>query len=163
MHRSNFRVKKPLGTPIPSREAPKAAPPDTFLRDLKEQIANLARDIDPLKANVERLAAPKKDIAVPADVARSLGEAHNRLDRVEKNLAQIEAQLKKMSTTFSNALLRMGDKVEKISGGEDSSFSLAHSLEKLISVLASQKLDIIRDSDGDMVAVKMDTSPTGGE
>ena len=58
-----------------------------------------------------------------------------------------------METNFSNALLKMSDRVSKISGGEDSEFSLAHSLEELIKVL-SQPVDIVRDNDGNMKTLK---------
>lgn len=122
--------------------------------ELREQIANISKDITPLRSSVERLATPKKGVSVPEDVAQSLGEAHNRLDRVEKELDQVNKQLQRMSNTFSNALLKLGDKVEKIAGVEDSSFSLAHSLETLINVLTHRKLNIIRDKDGNMACLK---------
>lgn len=103
---------------------------------------------------MERLAAPQEDISVPKDISVSLGKIHNRLDRLERNQEQVEAQAKRMATTFSSAILKLADKVEKIAGGEDSSFSLAHSLEKLLQVLSARKLRIIRDSNGDMVGVE---------
>lgn len=155
MHRSNFRPRNRFA-PVATKAAPKeAAPlPSRELEAIKEQIANVSRDLSPLRANVERLAAPKEDISVPGDIAQSLRLVHGRLDRLERQQREQDDQLKKMATTFSNALLRMGDKVEKISGGEDSSFSLAHSLEKLLAVLTSRRLRIIRDKDGNMAAVE---------
>lgn len=158
MHRSNFRVRRKLGTlerarPV-AQEAAKAAKSDE-LAELREQIENVAKTLSPLTANVERLAAPKEDISVPADIGKAIQLAHNRLDRLEAQQKEALSELRRMATTFSNALLRMGDKVEKIAGGEDSSFSLAHSLEKLISVLSSRKMRVVRDSDGNMVELEM--------
>ena len=103
---------------------------------------------------MERLAAPKEDISVPGDIAASLRLVHGRLDRLERQQKEQETQLRKMATTFSNALLKMGEKVEKIAGVEDSSFSLAHSLEKLINVLGSRKFRFKRNADGDMVSME---------
>jgi hypothetical protein len=69
--------------------------------------------------------------------------------------AEVENQTKRMASTFSNAILKLADKVEKISGGEDSSFSLAHSLEKLLQVLTARKLRFIRDSNGDLTGAEV--------
>jgi Mg2+ and Co2+ transporter CorA len=149
MHRSSFRAKKQF-----SAATTAASKSPSELTEIREQIANLSQSLSPLRANVERLAVPKTDISVPKDIARTLGEIQNQLNRLERRQAETEAQTKRMATTFSNAILKLADKVERISGGEDSSFSLAHSLEKLLAVLSSRKLRIIRDSHGDMVGVE---------
>ena len=89
-----------------------------------------------------------------ADFDKSLKAILSILERIEARQAELESNQTRMSTTFSNAILQLADKVEKISGGEDSSFSLAHSLEKLIGVLTNKKLKIIRDKDGNMSALE---------
>ena len=154
MHRSSFRTKKQSTFSVPVREAAKSARPDE-LAQIREQIQNLNRSLAPVASTVERLAVPKKDISVPEDIALTLGEIQNQLNRLERRQAEIETQTKRMATTFSNAILKLADKVEKISGGEDSTFSLAHSLERLLGVLSSRKLRIIRDSNGDMTEVEV--------
>lgn len=153
MHRSAFRTKKPaMRGGQPEKAAPTTASND--LDDIRSQIAELSKDIRPLRASMESLAAPSDDISVPSDIDKSLKSLHSRLDKIEGSIEELEAQQRRMSTTFSNAILKLADKVEKISGGEDSSFSLAHSLEKLIKVLESRKIRIIRDKDGDMTGLE---------
>jgi len=154
MHRSSFRAPKFAGQVRQERVQPVVPPLKGELDGLREQIENISRRLVPLTSSVARLAAPREDVSIPADVAQSLKLVHGRLDRLERELAEAESSRKKMAATFSNAILKMGDKVEKIAGVEDSSFSLAHSLEKLLKVLSSRKLRIIRDSNGDMVAVE---------
>ncbi len=111
-----------------------------------------------MKAGIASLSAPKAPDTVPADIAQSLRLIHNRLDRLERGQAEIESQAKRMATTFSNAILKLADKVEKIAGVEDSSFSLAHSLEQLVGVLTNRRLRIIRDGDGNMAAVEPESA-----
>lgn len=158
MHRSSFRPQRRLAGDL---HKPKVAPPapDRDLDGIREQIENVTKTLSPLRASVERLAAPKQDISVPSDIAQALRLAHGRLDRVEKQQEAMLSELRRMASAFSNAILKLSDKVEKISGGEDSSFSLAHSLEKLLAVLTSRKLRIIRDSNGDMVEVETVSPP----
>ena len=127
---------------------------DRELGAIKEQIANLSSmmrsDMDALASKL----APKDDVSVPADINQSLRSLHSRLDKIERQYEVLAKNQKQMATTFSNAILKLTEKVEKISGGEDSEFSLAHSLEQLISVLESRKFKIVRDNDGNMVRLE---------
>lgn len=127
------------------------------LDEIREQIAGLTPKIVSLKSSVDVLSKPKEDVSVPGDIAKSLRLVHGRLDRLESQQKEQDSQIKKATETFSNAILKMADKLEKIAGGEDSKFSLAHSLEKLLTVLQTRKLRIIRDNDGNMVAVETQT------
>jgi hypothetical protein len=92
-----------------------------------------------------------------ADFSKSLQAILNELERVRENQKRMEEAQQRMATAFANALLKLGEKVEKIAGGEDSSFSLAHSLEKLIDVLNNRKFRIKRDSDGNMISLETDS------
>lgn len=158
LHRGNFRPRQRVASGKPPKEA---APVSTsgLVDELKAELSKISKDINPIKVTLERLSAPKKDVFVPDDIAKSLGEIQNRLDRLEKNQKKLEDQAKRMAETFSNAILKLGDKVEKVAGVEDSSFSLAHSLEQLLAVLSSRKLKVIRDSNGDMTAVEVTSGP----
>lgn len=152
MHRSNFRTRKSLSL----KQEPKAqaAGSPKELDAIREQIENVSKRLSPLTASVERLAAPKEDISVPKDIAQALRLAHSRLDRLESQQEQMLGEVRRMATAFSNAILKLSDKVEKICGGEDSSFSLAHSLEKLIETLENRKFRIKRDKDGNMTELE---------
>ena len=160
MHRSNFRPRRQqgdAGQPVKSEQP--AQSPSVAAQDvdsLREQIVNITRSLTPMRAAIDTLVEIEKsdNIAVPKDMAKSIHLMHERLSRVERQQEKAFEQAKKVETTFSNALLKMGDKVEKISGGEDSEFSLAHSLEKLMEILNSRKYRIIRDAEGNMVSVE---------
>lgn len=131
------------------RERPEVkTAPSKDLDSIREQIENVSRKLSPLTASVERLSAPKEDISVPADISQSLRQVHGRLERLERELREVESQSKRMAQTFSSAILRLSEMVEKHDG------ALAHSLDKLLGVLTCRKLRIIRDSNGDMVAVE---------
>lgn len=146
MHRSAFRKKPQMQQQRPQQAAP-AAPARVDLDDIRAQIANISREV---AASVSSLAKDNTDVTVPADIDKSLKLVHERLDRLERNVKEVEAQQKRMAMAFSNAMLKMTDKVEKIAGGEDSTFSLAHSLEKLIDVLSNRKVSFKRNADGEI-------------
>ncbi|HEY6022055.1 MAG TPA: hypothetical protein VIY48_19960 [Candidatus Paceibacterota bacterium] len=151
MHRSAFRPRKAA---VSLREVASPANGKDHSDDfaaLREQIANITSSIGPLRGTVEKLAAPKEDVTVPGDISQSLKLVHNRLDRLEQENQRIADQQQKMATTFSNALLKLSDKVEKYEG------ELAHSLDKLTQVLSARKLRIIRDNNGDMASVEVTT------
>lgn len=122
--------------------------PDRNLEALREQIENVSSVLSPLRDSVERLSAPKDDIKVPADIAQALRLAHNRLDQLEETQKAALTEIRRMATTFSNAILKLSEKVEKHEG------ALARSLDKLIFVLSSRKLRIKRDNDGNMVELE---------
>lgn len=150
MHSSQFRSRS--RTPVNSGTA---SPPDSALDQLKAEIAEirnrfegLVPAITDLKRSIESLK-PSDDIAVPADLAKSVKLIHARLDRLENQMDAIDKGERKREATIANALLTLNSRVAKISGGEDSKFSLAHTLEELIRVLRQPKR-IVRNSDGDM-------------
>ena len=148
MHRSSFRARKqPLIAEKreESRSSPKS---DKELEAIREQIENVAKRLSPLAQNVERLAVPKEDISVPADIQQALRLAHGRLDRLEEQQKQAVQELRRMATAFSNAILRLSEQVEKHEG------ALAHSLEELIFVLSNRKLRIKRDNEGNMIELE---------
>ena len=141
------------GQPAPLR----AAKADLDLDEIKEQIVNLTKALSPIKETVAAVAdkmKDKKDPKVPADVDKSLKMLHSRLDKIENQVDILADNQKRMATTFSSAIMALTDKIEKIAGGEDSEFSLSHSLEKLIDLLSNRKLKIVRNNDGDMVGVE---------
>lgn len=148
MHRSSFRARKqPLVAHEPRSEVHQPKP-DKELEAIREQIENVSKKLSPLTASVERLAAPKQDISVPGDIAQALRLAHGRLDRLEEQQKVAIQELRRMATAFSNAILKLSERVEKHEG------ALAHSLEELIFVLSNRKLRIKRDNDGNMVELE---------
>ena len=163
MHRSNFRPKKQgvrtAGHPAVSPEARPAVDDTSELELLREQIMNIGDRLLPLKATMETVAAQQRhdNKTIPDDLGHAVRAILERMERLEGRQAKTGEQFSKMETTFSNALLKMGDKVEKIAGGEDSQFSLAHSLEQLIEVLSNRKYRVVRDSDGNMVKLETQT------
>lgn len=152
MHRSNFRAKRESSRLKEDAPQTRQAPSTSLdISSIREEISSLGAKIAPIAMTVETLAAPKRDVSVPGDIAKSLDLIHARLDRLERVQKEQNTNQKRAETAFSNAILKMADKVEKISGGEDSEFSLAHSLEKLIQVLSARKYHVTRDRDGNMV------------
>lgn len=121
----------------------------SILASVSDTHEGLSAALNALKADISSLRLPPDDISVPADLAKSLKLVHARLDRLESLQKEVEAQALKAQTAFSNALLTLTGKIEKISGGEDSKFSLAHTLEELIRVMRAPK-SIKRDAEGNM-------------
>ena len=153
MHRSSFRVlKQPVRLEQPTTT--RVPPPSDELKAIRDEIGSLCAKLSPIQGTLDSLKARKDDVTVPADIAKSLQLVHGRLDRLEAHEKAADERAQKAITTFSNAILKLSDKVEKISGGEDSKFSLAHSLEKLIEILMTRSMRIIRNDDGDMIAVE---------
>lgn len=165
MHRSNFRAKKQSLTSghsydhTPQQGPSGQEPPvNDQLEALQEQIQYVCDKLLPMKGALETLLAQQRhdNDTVPEDLGKAIRSVLERLDRLERNQAKTSDQFGKMQTTFSNALLKMGDQVEKISGGVDSEFSLAHSMETLIDVLSNRKYRVIRDNDGNMAKLETD-------
>lgn len=156
MHRTNFRSRRAASNApvrderITQSTSPPPPPINHDFSDIRAQIASLNEKISPIAA----LATKKPDEALPADLHKSVQLLHGRLDRIEKEQKEQNAQQKRAETAFSNAILKLAEQVEKISGGEDVDFSLAQSLDTLIKVLESQKFRIVRDSYGNMTALE---------
>lgn len=163
MHRSNFRPRNKVARSfdvqslLPAVSKPSVSQEE--FQSLKEQIKNIADRMVPIKGALESILAQQRhdNETVPSDLGKAVRSLVERLDRLERHQAKTGEQFSKMETTFSNALLKMGDQVEKISGGSDSEFSLAHSLETLIDVLSNRAYRVCRDNDGNMVKLETDT------
>lgn len=169
MHRTNFRPKQAkaqvTGTVV--HEAPDGQmverPLDRKeLEAIKTHLDNMTSFLPMMDDKISRLR-PREEVEVPSDIAQSLKLVHERLDRIEKENRINESGHMRQFATFAKGLSMLADQVEKISGGKNNKFSLAQSLERLVSVLENRKYRVIRNNDGDMTALETEDRGFEGE
>lgn len=172
MHRSNFRQRRITVSPAEGQPRPSGEENRTLREQIKNLNAVLDSSLAPLKESVERLADPKRvdrmvDQAAIADLGKKMmsvssalikfAEQQKKVTSILNAILQMSEQERAQSAALlkqnEKALNRMTDSMRKIAG-EDSSFSLSQSLQKLIFVLSSRKYRIKRDVDGNMVELE---------
>jgi len=152
MRRSNFRALQKRNS---STQVAAPAPVDSALDQLREEVASLrsqlsgvAPAISGLRSIIDGLKR-QEDLDIPSGILKTVELLHSRLDRMEKAEHSSDAEERRARQAFAQSVLELNRRIEKIAGKSDSEFSLAHSLEELISVLKAP-LDIKRDAEGNM-------------
>lgn len=162
MHRSAFR-QKITGSIAPVYDGPSQHPSgrepyakESAFESMREQIETIGDKLAPMRMSLEAIVSKQQydSKTIPDDLGSAVRSIIERMDRMEQNQHEAVAQFSRIESAFSNTLLELVAQVEKISGGKESSFSLAYSMDKLIGVLDNQKFRIIRDNNGDMVEVE---------
>lgn len=150
MHRSNFRliphdVKTGARPPLSNRP-PESPPLDkSDLADVRGQLDTLVGKID---SALRAFQKSDDDVALPADLAKSVLLLHGRLERLEMQQKQAEKGQKDTQSTFAGVLRDIMGRLDRLTDG-DSKFSLAHELEALNQTLG-KPVRLKRDAHGDI-------------